>query len=299
MEKLPKIIAILGPTSSGKSDLAVLLAQRYNGEIISADSRQVYRGLDIATGKVTKEEMGGIPHHLLDIADPKEQYTVSHFKRDAEKIIDDILSKGKLPIICGGTAQYADAVTENFITPEIPPDNELRNELEKKSTEALFFELQKLDPNRSETIDRNNRRRLVRAIEIAKALGSVPQIPDVPKRYDVLKIAISTDKETLRNRIKNRVEKRMQQGMVEEAKKLHEDGLTFERMKDLGLEYRYLADFLEGKISEEKLKEEIFFKDYQYAKRQMTWLKRDQKIHWFDLAQKEEILTLAKNFLKN
>ena len=297
MQKLPKIIAVLGPTSSGKSDLAILLAQKYNGEIISVDSRQAYRGLDIATGKVTKEEMAGIPHHLLDIADPKEQYTVSHFKRDAEKAIDDILSRGKLPIICGGTAQYADAVTENFITPEIPPDEELRSELEKKSTEALFSELQKLDPKRAETIDRNNRRRLVRAIEIAKTLGSVPQIPDVPKKYDVLKIAISTDKEILRDRIKARVEKRMQQGMIEEAKKLHANGITFKRMKDLGLEYRYLADFLEGKISEETLKKEIFFKDSQYAKRQMTWLKRDQKIHWFDLAQKEEIFTLAENFL--
>ena len=298
MEKpLPKILAVLGPTSSGKSDLAVLLAQKFNGEIISADSRQVYRGLDIATGKVTEEEMLGIPHHLLDVAEPAEQYTVSHFKRDAEKVIDEILSRGKLPILCGGTGQYADAVTENFITPAAPPDMKLRLELEAKNTDELFSELKKLDPARAEKIDRHNPRRLVRAIEIARSLGIVPEIPDIPKKYDALKIAIAVDKEILDARIEQRLEKRLKQGMIEEAKKLRENGLTFERMKDLGLEYRYLAEYLEGKITEEKMKEEIFFKDRQYAKRQMTWLKRDAKIHWFELSDTGAIFALVKNFL--
>ncbi len=298
MEKLlPKIIAVLGPTSSGKSDLAVLLALNFNGEIVSADSRQVYRGLDIATGKITQEEMKGVPHHLLDIADPRERYTVSHFKRDAESAIDNILSRGKLPIICGGTMQYINAVTENFITPEILPDEKLRNELAKKSCEELFEELEKLDPRRAEEIDRNNPRRLVRAIEIALSIGKVPEIPNVPKKYDTLKIGIAVDKETLRARIQERTEKRLKQGMVEEAKHLHAGGLSFERMRELGLEYRYLADYLEGKISEEKLKEEICFKDWQYAKRQMTWMKRDEKIQWFSLLETPAILSLVENFL--
>jgi len=295
---LPKIIAVEGPTGSGKSDLAVLLAQKFNGEIISADSRQVYKGLDITTGKITKEEMKGIPHHLLDIAEPMEQYAVSHFKTDAEKVIGDILSRGKLPILCGGTAQYLDAVTENFITPKTPPNKKLRKELETKSTEELFSQLKVLDAERAETIDPHNPRRLVRAIEIIISQGFVPKIPDVPKKYDALKIAITTDKDLLRKRIEKRVQSRLDQGMIEETQKLHEKGLAFERMKELGLEYRFLAEYLEGKITKEKMKEEIFFKDWQYAKRQMTWLKRDPKIHWFSLSEENEITALVKNFLE-
>lgn len=294
---LPKILAIEGPTASGKSELGVLIAQKYNGEIISADSRQVYKGLDIATGKITKNEMLGVPHHLLDIADLKEQYTVSHFKRDAEKVIEDILSREKLPILCGGTAQYLDAVTENFITPETKPDKKLRRELDAKSTDELFSVLQKLDPIRAQNIDRHNPRRLVRAIEIVRAEGSVPKISETPKKYNVLKIGIMTDKETLRTCIQARVEKRLKQGMIEEAKKLHEKGLTFERMDTLGLEYRYLAKYLEEKITKETMKEKIFFKDWQYAKRQMTWLKRDPKIHWFSLSDQEAIFSLIEKFL--
>jgi tRNA dimethylallyltransferase len=298
MEKiLPKILAIAGPTSSGKSELAVFLAQKCNGEVVSADSRQVYRGLDIATGKITEKEMRGIPHHLLGIADPKEQYAVSHFKRDAEKAIDDILSRGKLPILCGGTGQYMDAVTENFITPQTKPDPKLRSRLETKSTNELFTELQKLDPARADVIDRHNPRRLIRAIEIAIGEGSVPEVPAAPKKYNALKIAIATDMETLQNRMRERVEKRIKQGMAEEAKKLHKDGLTFERMRELGLEYRYLAEYLEGKITLEKMKEEILVKDRQYAKRQMTWWKRDHQIHWFPLSEQDAIFALVKSFL--
>ncbi|MFA5831621.1 MAG: tRNA (adenosine(37)-N6)-dimethylallyltransferase MiaA [Candidatus Paceibacterota bacterium] len=297
-KKLPKILAIAGPTSSGKSDLAVFLAQKWNGEIVSADSRQVYRGLDIATGKITKKEMHGIPHHLLSVVDPKEQYAVSHFKRDAEKAVDDILSRGKLPILCGGTGQYMDAVTENFIAPQTKPDPKLRRKLEAKNTDELFAELKKLDPARANTIDRHNPRRLIRAIEIATAEGSVPQISKTPKKYNALKIAIATDKETLQARIWDRVLKRIEQGMVEEAEKLRRGGLTFERMKELGLEYRYLAEYLEGKITLEKMKEEIFFKDRQYAKRQLTWWKRDPNIHWFPLSERDAVMALIESFLK-
>ncbi|MCK9352162.1 MAG: tRNA (adenosine(37)-N6)-dimethylallyltransferase MiaA [Candidatus Paceibacterota bacterium] len=294
---LPKILAVLGPTSSGKSDLAVFLAEKFDGEVVSADSRQVYRGLDIATGKITAEEMRGIPHHLLDVADPKDRHTVSHFKRDAEFVIDDILSRGKLPIICGGTMQFVNAVTENFITPETLPDEKLRGELYAKSNDELFAELQTLDPRRAEKIDRNNPRRLVRAIEIARALGSVPKIPDLPKKYDTLKIAIQTDKEILRERIGRRLDARLKLGMIAEAEKLHASGISFERMRELGLEYRYLADLFEGRISGEKMKEKIFFKDWQYAKRQITWLKRDPEIRWFPLSDQTKIVALSENFL--
>lgn len=294
--KLPKIITVIGPTSSGKSDLAVDIALQFNGEVISADSRQVYRGLDIATGKITREEMRGIPHHLLDVADPEVRYTVSHFKRDAEKAIDDILSRGKLPVICGGTMQYVNAVVQNMITPEIPPNETLRRELSQRTPDELFEELKKLDPKRAKSIDPQNPRRLVRAIEIARTLGAVPDLPDVPKKYDVLLIGISTDKDVLRERMTKRTEKRIKDGMIEEARKLHENGLSYERMNELGLEYKYLAQYLEGKITEEKMTEEINFKDRQYARRQMTWLKRDKKIHWFPLTEKQRIFeTIGKH----
>lgn len=294
---LPKIVCVLGPTASGKSDMAVEIALRFGGEVISADSRQVYRGLDIATGKITKEEMRGVPHHLLDVADPKDQYSVSHFKRDAEKAIDDILSRGKLPILCGGTYQYIQAVADNFITPEIPPDASLRDELSKRTTDELLLELQTLDPARAKKIDPKNPRRLVRAIEIARTLGAVPEVPDAPKKYDALKIAIQTDKETLRERIVARVKKRFALGMAEEAEKLHQNGLPYERMNDLGLEYRYLAKFLQGKISREKLEEEVAFKDWQYAKRQLTWLRSDKAIEWFSLSETDKLFERIKDFL--
>ena len=295
---LPKIIAILGPTSSGKSDVAVLLAKKFDGEVISADSRQVYKGLDIATGKITEEEMRDIPHHMLDVADPKDQYSVAQFKREAEKIIDDILKRNKTPIICGGTGQYVDAITENYITPTTLPNYELREELSGKTVEQLYSELLILDPKRALDIDRNNPRRLIRAIEIAHDLGTVPKQEETPLKYDALKIAISTDKETLRSRIEMRTQKRIDQGMIDEAKSLHENGLTFKRMRELGLEYKYLADYLEGEITIDKLKQEIFFKDWQYAKRQMTWLKRDTNIHWFALSDMQKIFDEVKYFLE-
>lgn len=295
-----KIIIILGPTASGKSDLAVEIAQKWNGEVISADSRQVYRGLNIATGKITVPEMHGIPHHLLDVADPHDQYSVSHFKRDAEKAIDDILLRGKLPILCGGTGLYIQAIVDNVLPPEIEPDKKLREELAAKTTDELFTLLQKIDPKRADTIDAKNPRRLVRAIEIAHRLGIVPKLPDTRKKYEALQIGIQTDKETLRARIETRLKKRFAEGMLEEAVELHSNessgGLSFERMDELGLEYRYLAKYLQGKITSEEMKEELATKIRQYAKRQMTWFKRDTRIFWFPLEKKEEIFTKVKEF---
>lgn len=298
---IPKIIVILGPTASGKSDIAVEIAQKWNGEVVSADSRQVYRGLDIATGKVTVAEMRGIPHYLLDVADPGEQcdrYSVAHFKRDAERAIDDILSRGKVPILCGGTGLYIQAIVDNVLPPEIAPNEELRKKLDAKSTDELFALLQKIDPKRAETIDAKNPRRLVRAIEIAHRLGIVPKLSDMPKKYEVLQIGIQTDHETLRARIETRLEKRLNEGMIEEAVGLHKNGLSFERMDELGLEYRYLAKYLQGKITQEEMKNELATKIRQYAKRQMMWFKRDARIFWFPLDKKPEILVKIKEFLE-
>lgn len=296
---ISKVAVILGPTASGKSDLAVEIALKFNGEIVSADSRQIYRSLNIGTGKITVDEMHGILHHLLDVADPREQYSVARFKRDAEKKIDDILSREKFPILCGGTGFYIQAIIDNIPPPEIEPNETLRKELAVKTSGELFTMLQKMDPGRAATIDSKNPRQLVRAIEIAQSLGKVPKISAAPKKYDVLQIGIRTDKETLHARIVARLEKRLETGMIEEATKLHQSGLSFERMDELGLEYRYLAIYLQGKITLENMKKELSAKIRQYAKRQMTWFKRDTRIRWFTLEEKEKIFTKIELFLQN
>src|SRR3989344_4003068 len=171
-----KVIVIVGQTSTGKSDLAVKMAKRFDGEVVIADSRQVYRGVDLGSGKITKEEMKSVPHHLLDIADPRENFSVYEFKKLAEKKIKEIIRRNKVPIVTGGTGFYIDAITKGIVLPNVPPNPRLRRDLEETSTEDLALRLQKIDPERAKTIDLKNRVRLVRAIEIAKYLGKVPKL---------------------------------------------------------------------------------------------------------------------------
>lgn len=275
----PKIIVIVGPTASGKSDLAVKIAKEKNGEVISADSRQVYKGLDIGSGKITKREMRGVPHFLLDVANPKKVFTVADFKKLGQKAIDDILSRGKTPIIVGGTGFYIDALVYDMDIPEVPPNKILREKLEKKSLEQLFTQLQKLDPERADEIDSKNKVRLVRAIEIVKALGKVPKTKK-KKQFDVEWIGIDWPDEILKERIHTRLLKRICGGMIKEAENLHAQGLSYKRMESLGLEYRYMARFLKGEISREEMIAELEIKIRQYAKRQRTWFKRNKDIKW-------------------
>lgn len=279
MKKKPKILVVLGPTASGKSDLAVSLAKKLSGEVISADSRQVYTGLNIGSGKITKREMRGIPHYLLDVKDPKKIFTVSDFKRLAEKAIKEILKKGKLPIVCGGTGFYIDALVKNITLPEVPPNSKLRKSLEKFSTEELFQKLKKLDTRRAKEIDSKNRVRLVRAIEIAEALGNIPKVKEATP-FDTTYIGILWKDEDLRARINQRLQKRLKQGMIKEVTNLHNKGLSWKRLEDLGLEYRYIAEYLQKKITREEMITLLQNKIWQYAKRQMTWFKRNKKIMW-------------------
>jgi len=291
----PKILVIVGPTASGKSDLAVSLAKKFNGEIVSADSRQVYKGLDIGSGKITKEEMEGVSHHLLDVVDPKEIFSVSQFKKLADKAIEEILEKGKLPIIAGGTGFFIQSIVDGLTFPEVPPNEVLRKELESKTGTELRDILKELDSDRFQSIDIYNKRRFVRAIEIAKALGSVPKVNKDPQ-YESLQVGIETD-DSLREKITERLEKRLKIGMVEEVENLNENGVSWDRLEDLGLEYRYISMFLRGMISLEEMKKEIINKSWQYSRRQLTWFKRDKRINWIKLKQTKTIEKLVEDFI--
>lgn len=267
---------ILGPTASGKSELAVKLARKIDGEIISADSRQVYKGLDIGSGKLTKKEMRGVPHHCLNIANPKKIYTVVDFKKCAEKAINDILNRGKTPIICGGTGFYIDVALGKAQIAEVPPNWELRKQLEKKTVEQLFKMLQKLNPTHAKNIDAKNPRRLIRAIEIAKILGKVPRVssqyPVVSSQY--IFIGIKLPEKELKKQIEKRVKSMIQQGLIKEVQKLRKSGLSWKRLYELGFEYKYPALFLQNKISKAEMLEQMLLENWHYAKRQMTWFKK-------------------------
>lgn len=291
----PRIIAILGPTASGKSALAVKLAKKFNGEIVSADSRQAYRGMDVGTGKITVREMRGIPHHLLDVASPRSVFDVARYQRMAHRAIADILKHGKLPIVCGGTGLYIKAIVENPSYPETKPDWKLRTRLEKKTPTQLFAILKKLDPVRAQTIDRRNPRRLVRAIEIAKQKGLVPNITTNPL-YDTFLIGIKKSPEELKKAILKRLNERMKKGMVREVKKLHTQGVSWKRMAEIGLEYKYVALYLQGKLTKKEMMETLNTKIWQYARRQMTWFRTTKNVAWITMPR--EAGKLAQDFLE-
>ena len=291
----PKIIVIVGPTASGKSAFAVKIAKKFHGEIISADSRQVYKGMDIGTGKVTKKEMAKIPHYLLDVANPKKQFTVAQYKRLAERAIKKIIANKKIPIICGGTGFYIQTITDNIAIPEVKPDTKLRAELEKKSTKELFNQLKKLDPRRTKNIDGNNRRRLIRALEIIIKSGKkVPLLKSEPK-YETLFIGVRRKTKELKELIKIRLLRRLKQGMVKEVINLKKSGLSWKRLEDFGLEYRYVAYYLQNKLSYNEMVAKLQKETEHYAKRQMTWFSKNKKIHWVKNQKQSE--KLVKEFL--
>lgn len=292
-----KIVVILGQTATGKSGLAVRLAKKFKGEVISADSRQVYKGLDIGTGKITKEEMQGVHHWLLDVANPKDSFSVVQFQELAKAKIKTIFKRSKLPIICGGTGFYIDSIVNNTVLPEVPPNNKLRVELDKKTTEELALILKGLDEDRYNSIDINNKVRLIRAIEIVKAIGKVPKILNKESEYNFLKIGLVLGDEELKSKITKRLKYRIKAGMIEEAERLHKKGLSYERMRELGLEYRYLADFLESKINKKEMIQKLEIEIWRYAKRQATWFKRDKNIKWFHPKKVKEIEKIINSFL--
>jgi len=329
-----KVIVILGQTATGKSDFAVEIAKIVNGEIISADSRQVYKGMDLGTGKITKKEMRGIKHYLLDIVSPSKVFSVSDFQKKAFEKIEEILRKparlnsrsggNKIPIICGGTGFYIDTVVNGTIFPEVPPNKKLRDELSKKTTAQLFVILEKLDKERIKTIDKNNPVRLIRAIEIAKALGVVPRIKTQTdtfsamaenvssNKYKVLKIGLKIPDEILKERIRTRLLSRIKKGMIKEIKDLHEkEKISWKRLESLGLEYRYVSLYLQQlknlptlklrQTKKEEMIEKLNTEIWHFAKRQKTWFKRDPNIIWIDprkKSDKNKAIKKIEKFLK-
>jgi tRNA dimethylallyltransferase len=294
---MDKLIVILGPTASGKSSLAVKLAKKFNGEIISADSRQVYKGLNIGSGKITAQEMQGVPHHLLDVASLKQKFTVAQFQKLAKKKIPEIQARNRVPFLVGGTGFYIQSVVDNLSLPEVKPSHALRVRLAKKSVEELFIILKKLDPTRAKAIDAKNPHRLIRAIEVLKATGKPISPLQSRKIQNVLEIGIKKSPEELKKAIHKRLLKRLN-GMIAEVKKLRRGGLSWKRLEELGLEYRYTAQHLQGKLTKEEMVTLLQKEIEHFAKRQMTWFKRDKRIKWItNKAEAEKII--KKSIRKN
>jgi len=293
---LKKLIVILGPTATGKSALAIKLAKKFNGEVISADSRQVYKGMDIGTGKVTKKEQQGVPHYLLDVASPKRRFTVAQYRKLALKAINKILKKKKVPILCGGTGFYLQAVIDGIVIPPVKPDWQLRKNLEKETTQELFKLLKKLDPRRAKTVEKQNRRRLIRALEIViKTKKPVPSFKKDPLSYPMLIIGAKKSPEELKKLIEKRLSKRFKKGMITEVKKIRKSGISWKKLEEFGLEYRYIAQYLQNKLSYDETVQRLQKEIEHFAKRQITWFKRDKRIHWVKNYLEAE--KLVKKFL--
>ena len=321
-----KIIVILGPTASGKTKLAVELASKFNGEIVSADSRQVYRGMDIGTGKDLKDyrleipnpndqlpnkfkiqnsklKIIEIPYHLIDVANPKEQFDLAQYQKLAFAAIDDILGRGKLPILAGGSGLYLQAVIDNYKLSDAKKDLALRKKLEKLNAGELFKKLEKLSPNLAVKLnqsDKNNKRRLIRYLEILEQDKNFKSRKG-QKKYEALLIGLSYSGEILKQRIFKRLMDRLkEQNMIGEVENLRAKGLSWKRLEEFGLEYKFISLYLQGKLQYEEMVEKLNLAIFQFAKRQLTWFKRWEKqgvkINW--LKDFKKIEKLVKDYLE-
>ena len=297
---LPKLIVVVGPTASGKSALAIKISKKFSGEIISADSRQIYKRMDIGTAKPSKKEVAAVPHHLINIKNPDENYTVAEYKKDALKAIKTVTKKGCLPILVGGTGLYVKVVIDNLKIPVVKPDFKLRHKLEKEiekyGLNFVFKKLIKIDPEAAYIVDPNNPRRVIRALEIAlktKKLFSIQRRAGKPL-FDFLEIGMSMPRKELNNHINKRVDLMIKNGLIEEVKNLVKKyGANHQSLDAIG--YREIIEYLNKKISLKTAIGLIKNKTWRYAKRQVTWFKKDKRIHWIQNQKKVEKLVI--NFL--
>ena len=277
---LPKLIVIAGTNASGKSGLGIELAEHYGGEIVSADSRQVFRGLDLGSGKITPEETKGVPHHLIDVVDAGAFYSMADFQKQAYEAIDGIIARGKTPFLVGGTGLYVASVADGYVMSDRMPDLAYRNELEKLTTEELYLMLKKIVPDTD--VDPRNRNRVMRVLE--KIHDGDDITPSKEPRYETLRLGVTWDRDVLRQRIDERLDRRLKQGMIEEVDGLLKSGVSETFMIKLGLEYKFITQYLKGEYSSlEEMKELLATAIKQFAKRQMTWFRRDESIEWLDM----------------
>lgn len=296
-----KLIVILGPTASGKTSMAVKLAYKFGGEIVSADSRQVYKGMDIGTGKDLEEyKIKGkrISHHLIDVVKPKTIFSLAKYQKLAYKAINDIIERGKTPFLVGGTGLYIQAIVDGYILSSAKPDLKLRKKLAELPLKKILTKLKKVDPKTYKIIDKKNRRRVERALEICLLTG-LPvskQRKKAKPHYEILMLGIYPSKDILYKKIEKRLKERLNQGMIKEVKELHERGLSWKRLEEFGLEYRWISRYLQKKVKYDEMIEGLNKDIKNFAKRQMTWFKRDKRIKW--IKNYSEAEKLIKNFLK-
>ncbi len=297
MSRLPKVVAVVGTNASGKSALGIELARKYDAEIISADSRQVFRGLDLGSGKVTPEETQGVPHHLIDVREPNEFFSMADFQRLAYQAIDEIRGRGRLPMIVGGTGLYVDSVLDGYLLSDKEPDLAYRAELETLTTPQLYDMLLSLKPDVQ--VEKNNRNRVMRMIE--RIHDGDDAVPGKQARVESLRLGVSWPREVVNKRIDERLERRLEQGMIEEVQRLMDEGATTEFLLGLGLEYRFITQYLIGEIPDRQVMiEKLAIAIKQFAKRQMTWFRRNPEIVWLDMSGDafDQACTAIDAFLK-
>lgn len=301
-----QILALVGPTAVGKTKLSLRLAQDLKGEIISADSMQIYKGMDIGTAKASREERDLVSHHLIDIVDPDEEFSVADFQEEVDELIPKIDQQGKLPMLVGGTGLYVKSVIEGFIFPDMEKDWDLRNRLEEeaeeKGTEYVHDKLKEIDPKLADKLHPNDLRRVIRGIEVYRQTGKTSthfkeKAKERPPRYDAVKIGLFREREKLYERINKRVDQMIDQGLIEEVRSLYQQGYDLELTSMQALGYKQLINHFEGEYDLEEAIRLIKRDTRHFAKRQLTWFKRDDDIKWFDVGEYEfeELVTAVKS----
>lgn len=293
-----KLVVITGTNASGKSGLGVTLAKKYKGEIVSADSRQVFCGLDLGSGKITQDEMQGIPHYLIDVAKPNDFFSLKDYQKLAYEAVDDIINRGVTPFLVGGTGLYINSVVDGYALTDARPDSELRQRIEAMTREEIIKELEKSDPEALTRVDILNKRRLERALE--KSIAGYGADAESRPRYETLEIGVTWPREVLYERIRERLDRRLDEGMIEEVENLRRDGASDGFLYKLGLEYRYILMYLRGEFADyEEFYNKLFMEIRHLAKEQMTWFRKRKNIRWIDMQNSpvDEAAALIDEFL--